>query len=580
MIQVGGCMFRTVWVVKFEFNAEKGELPNVNCLVAHELGSGQILRFSRDELVLLKQAPYAIDNESLFVSFFASAAFMCHLSLNWPLPKQVLDLFVEFRNHTNGMSLPCGTGLIGALLYFGLDFSTQNTAINLDFNSHNFRENKQLCIVHCEANVIAFRKLLHKMDEHFDMPRALSRGRSMKAIAQMEYHGIPIDVTKLMLLRKHWNALKEDLIKEIDSEFAVFDEGTFKVAKFAEWLHSNSIAWPTLSSGNLDLSDDAFRTMALIYPQVVSLRELRATLSQMRLSNLAVGVDGRNRCNLSPFRSRTGRNQPSTSQFIYGPAVWLRSLIKPRFGFGLAYIDWAQQEFGIAAALSNDDLMIKAYLSGDPYLEFAKQAGVVPANATKSSHNYEREQFKACVLAVQYGMGAESLAQRLNQPIAKAKELLELHKRTYKKFWQWIEAVLNYAMLHGRLNTAFGWQVHTGTSPNPRFLQNFPMQANGAEMLRIACCLIVEAGIKICAPVHDAILIEAPLSDLENAVTITQQLMADASDLVLNGFRLRTEVGIIRYPEHYNDERGEKMRIAIDKALLKHSSLEIQGGRR
>ena len=85
------------------------------------------------------------------------------------------------------------------------------------------------------------------------------------------------------------------------------------------------------------------------------LRELRTSLSQMRLNDLAVGPDGRNRALLSAFRSRTGRNQPSNSTFIFGPAVWLRGLIKPEPGNALAYIDWSQQEFGIAAALSGDD---------------------------------------------------------------------------------------------------------------------------------------------------------------------------------------------------------------------------------
>jgi len=45
------------------------------------------------------------------------------------------------------------------------------------------------------------------------------------------------------------------------------------------------------------------------------LRELRSTLSQMRLSDLAVGEDGRNRTLLSAFRARTGRNQPSNTRF-------------------------------------------------------------------------------------------------------------------------------------------------------------------------------------------------------------------------------------------------------------------------
>lgn len=103
--------------------------------------------------------------------------------------------------------------------------------------------------------------------------------------------------------------------------------------------------------------------MARAHPTVASLQELRVALSRMRLSNLTVGEDGRNRCPLSAFSARTGRNQPSNSKFIFGPSTWLRGLIRPEPGYGLAYIDWSQQEFGIAAALSKDPLMMEAYLS-------------------------------------------------------------------------------------------------------------------------------------------------------------------------------------------------------------------------
>jgi DNA polymerase-1 len=141
--------------------------------------------------------------------------------------------------------------------------------------------------------------------------------------------------------------------------------------------------------------------MAKVYPQVAPIRDLRYVLSQMRLSDLEIGTAGRNRTMLSTFRSRTGRNQPSNTKFIFGPAVWLRGLIRPEPGFGLAYIDWSQQEFGIAAALSGDLAMMAAYESCDPYLAFAKQAGAVPQDGTKQEYGPVRDQFKACVLAVQ-----------------------------------------------------------------------------------------------------------------------------------------------------------------------------------
>jgi hypothetical protein len=334
----------------------------------------------------------------------------------------------------------------------------------------------------------------------------------------------------------------------------------FSAARFADWLIRNDLPWPRLASGQLDLSDDTFRQMAKAHPAVAPLRELRHTLGEMRLfDDLAVGGDGRNRCLLSAFRSITGRNQPSNAKFIFGPSCWLRSLIQPPPGRAIAYVDWSQQEFGIAAALSGDTAMQAAYTSGDPYLTFAKQAGAVPADATKESHKQEREQFKVCALAVQYGMGADSLAQSLDRPPCLARELLRLHRSTYPTFWRWSEAAVNRAMLNGSLWTAFGWTVHVGSRANPRSLANFPMQANGAEMLRLACCLATETGIQVCAPVHDALLIEADDELIEASVEIVQEKMATASRIVLGGFDLRSDAKIVRHPDRYSDPRGVEM---------------------
>ena len=144
-------------------------------------------------------------------------------------------------------------------------------------------------------------------------------------------------------------------------------------------------------------------------------------------------------------------------------------------------IDWSQQEFGIAAALSGDQAMQEAYLSGDCYLHFAKQAGAVPEDATKHSHGPTRELFKACILGVQYGTEAQSLAARIGRPPIVARDLLRAHRDTYRTFWRWSDAALDYAMLRGSLYTVFGWHVRVGNNPNPRSLRNFPMQANGAE---------------------------------------------------------------------------------------------------
>jgi hypothetical protein len=331
---------------------------------------------------------------------------------------------------------------------------------------------------------------------------------------------------------------------------------SFSAAKFAEYLVTHDIPWPRLSSGALALDDDTFRQMVKAYPQLAPLRELRHALTELRLGSLAVGSDGRNRCLLSPFASRTGRNQPSNARYIFGPSVWLRGLIRPREGYALAYVDWSQQEFGIAAALSGDRAMMEAYSTGDPYLAFARQAGAVPPDATKESHADIREQFKVCALAVQYGMQAKSLAERLNTCEARARELLQLHRETYPTFWKWSQAAVDAAMLLGRIETVFGWRVHAGPGVNPRSLANFPMQANGAEMMRLACCLATERDVAVCGPVHDALLIEAPEFLIDEAVADCQAAMREASSVVLDGFELRSDAKIVAHPDRYVDPRG------------------------
>ena len=120
----------------------------------------------------------------------------------------------------------------------------------------------------------------------------------------------------------------------------------FSSARWADYLVRAGIPWPQLESGELALDDDTFREMARLYPaEIGPMRELRHAIGQLRLNELAVGADGRNRLMLSMFGSKTGRNQPSNSRFVFGPSCWLRSLIQPAEGRALAYVDWSAQEW-------------------------------------------------------------------------------------------------------------------------------------------------------------------------------------------------------------------------------------------
>jgi DNA polymerase-1 len=444
--------FRRIVAIDFEFEfgghatpaeaSQSGERPRPVCMVAKELRSSQTWRLWRGQFASVP--PFPVDDDTVLVAYYASAELGCFRALDWPQPRYVLDLFTEFRARING--LQGGASLINAATHFGIDAIEScakkvMVATILRGGPWSTEEQAEI-LTYCESDVVLLERLLPAMLPNIDLPRALLRGRFMKAASAVEWNGVPIDIVTLELLRKHWTGIQDELIAEIDHDYGVFDGRSFRSGRWRHWLVENGIPWPVTETGQLKLDDNTFRQMARAYPKVSPMRELRSALSDMRLADLAVGSDGRNRTILSAFQSRTGRCQPSNTRYIFGPSVWLRGSIKPSQGWGVAYVDWSQQEHGIGAVLSGDEAMRRAYLTGDPYLEFAKQAGVVPSDATKKTHNAERELFKQCVLAVAYGMEAESLAQRIGQPVIVARDLLRSHRETYRRFWA--ELSLNF----------------------------------------------------------------------------------------------------------------------------------------
>lgn len=573
--------YSQIWAVDFEFMAAPGERPDPVCMVAHELRSNTRLRLWRDELLGCHQPPFSTGADTLCIAYFASAEMGCFLELGWPVPMRVLDLYAEFRNLTNGRRVECGSGLVGALVSLGLeglDAIEKDAMRQLILRGGPWSEGERRAILeYCEGDVLAVTRLLPAMLPLIDLPRALLRGRYMTAVARMEHCGVPIDGALHRRLVTHWEQLKTQLIDEIDSEYGVFEGSRFVADRFADYLEREGLAWPRLPSGRLDLKDDTFRDRARAHPQIQPLQELRASLSSLRLNGLTIGSDDRNRTLLSPFGTKTGRNAPSTSRFIFGMPAWLRHTIQPRPGQAIAYIDWAQQEFGIGAALSGDANMLAAYASGDPYLTFAKQAKAAPPDATKQSHGAVRDLYKTCALGVQFGMGAESLAARIGQPVLCARDLLQHHQRTYREFWRWSDAAADRFSLVGSLQTVFGWTLRDQSGDGERTARNFPVQGNGAEMMRLAACLMTEAGIAVCAPVHDAFLIEAAATELDDVVDEAQHLMAQASSLVLSGFELRSEAVGYVYPERYTDPRGQRMFEVVQRLLPTRSATDAGG---
>ncbi len=393
-----------------------------------------------------------------------------------------------------------------------------------------------------------------------DIERALLRGRYMRALARVELTGVPIDTVALDLLRKNWDAVRLRLVDELAGHYGIYQQGRFRTDRFEHWLAQHGIAWPRTPTGKPRLDRDTLKGMVKIHPEVGGLKAARDIQTQVRPEKIAVGRDGRHRYLARPFATKTGRNQPSGQGYLFGLPAWLRALILPPPGHAISHNDFVAQELGTAGALSGDSAMMAAYKSPDPHLGFAIQVGAAPQGATKETHGDVRRRFKAVNLGVLFGMGPTGLAARIGCTTEEAEHLLSLHRKNYSTFWSWIEGVVNQALFSGEITTVFGWRHKVGTNANPRSLMNFPMQANAAEMLRIATILATERGVKVCALVHDSIVVEAPIDEIDKATGTTRQALEEASEIVLGGFRLRVDVEIAHHPHRFPGGGGDMWR--------------------
>jgi hypothetical protein len=555
--------FRSIFVIDSEFRVAPGSPPEPVCLVAHEMRSGRTQRWWFGGSDVPGPPPWG-EKDALVVAYFAPAEIAVLLQLDWSLPTNVLDLFAEFKVEGNGCYTG-GWGLLDAARAFGIqamesDEKDRLRGLILGASDYGF-DDRQAILDYCEQDVQLTCDLLRAMHRRLENPvrlrHALLRGRYMVELARIERRGIPIDQPLLDRLATSRDALRLAMVRRSPAGQQFYTGLNFRGDVFAAWLAARQIRWPRTSNGGLALNREAFAEQADLHPEVQPLRELRSSLASLGSFDLAVGPDGRHRAALRPFASRTGRNQPSSNRFVFGLPGWMRGLVRPEPGRALASIDFEQQEFALAASLSGDPAMLEAYASGDPYLEFGKQAGAIPADGTKQTHRELRDRFKICALAVQYGQSEEGLSRTLKCSRFEGRQLLELHRQTYPRYWAWSDRVELAAELEGQLTASQGWTLHLPTgSVNPRSLRNFPLQANGGEMLRLACIRAAESGVQIIAPVHDALVIEADDGEIDAAVEACRAAMTWASERVA-GIAVRSEPTVVRHPERLLDQKNQ-----------------------
>src|SRR5262249_9724313 len=324
-----------------------------------------------------------LDNGALMFGYMLAAEFGFHIAKGWGEPACALDAYLEFRHYVNDGSIKSGDrekgfyGIDGALRYFledEIDHDRKETMGERILQGPPFSaQEKQESLAYCEDDSRKLARLVpHIAPTIRSLPHAMFRAKVQWTIAQQERRGVPTNRPLLVRTRNHWQGMRLGLVTELDRPFGCYEvadgEAHWRKERFADYVRRNGMIWPRLDSGALDETDQTFREMAGRYPQIEQLRELRYSLAKLQLNDLSVGLDGRNRASLWAYGTKTARNAPGSSQYIFGPAKWIRHFITPSPGLVLVHRDYRQQEPRIAAVKSGDTALLQACESGDLYL--------------------------------------------------------------------------------------------------------------------------------------------------------------------------------------------------------------------
>ena len=471
-------------------------------------------------------------------------------------------------------------------------------------------EQKENILDYCYEDVAPLRRLLAKFGEFYkknlspehratlkeDLHR---RGEYAARTAIMERFGYPFDFEATKNFSSSVSSILFDLSEEINNLFPDIqpflqnkkgDKFIRKEKNIRKWIESQGIEnWKKTDTGRPSLSLEAFTDhfdYRHAYPddcfgaQMVRFLKTKQSLAgfvenpKKKSFWDSVGSDRRVRPFYGIYGSQSSRSQPSSTSFIPLKTAWMRVLLQPNPGRAICGIDYSQQEFLIAGLLSRDMNMLDAYDSGDVYLYTGKLDGIIPQEATKTTHGDLRDKFKSTVLGIQYQMGPAGLALKLTKDTGKehtyeeAEDLIESFNSSYPDYEEWRTEIVRQYQCDGYLRLPCGW-VMWGDNENFRSVANCPIQGFGASVMRKAVAMAQNMGLDVLYTLHDAIYIEFDSDKLENSVATLRYAMGEAFKYYLDDDV--KDRGNIRMDEHvWSPDYVEGEKISGIKVHNKH----------
>ena len=222
----------------------------------------------------------------------------------------------------------------------------------------------------------------------------------------------------------------------------------------------------------------------------------------------------------------------------------LRKVFKPAEGCLYIDADYSQIELRVLAHVSNDEHMVQAFINGeDIHRQAASKVFNTPIEEVTKE---QRSNAKAVNFGIVYGISDFGLGEQLHISRKKAKQYIEQYLEQYSGIKQFMTDIVEKAKECGYVETQFNRRRYIPELKSSNYMvrqfgqraaMNTPIQGTAADIMKIAMINVLKElktknmKSKIVLQVHDEMMIEAPLEEVEEIKEIIKKCMENACKL-------------------------------------------------
>lgn len=281
---------------------------------------------------------------------------------------------------------------------------------------------------------------------------------------------------------------------------------------------------------------------------IIEYREV-AKLKSTYLDTLPtlLGPDGRVRTTFHQAATATGRLSSTNPNLQNIPVrTELGRQIRRAFvaspGSALVSADYSQVELRILAHMAQDEGLVKAFAeAADVHVRTAAEVFQVEEGAVTAE---QRRAAKMVNYGIAYGLSPHGLSTRLKIPLDEAKSIIERYFARFPGIAQYIEDTVQKVKKSGYVESLFGRRRYMPeiASRNrsiamaaERAAINMPIQATAADLVKRAMLeldrRLAKTSARMLLQVHDELLFEVPVADVEALEPVVREVMVQAASL-------------------------------------------------